>query len=311
MLGIRSALSKPFAPAARFYATKVTSHRLNRLSQAQLPDDFTWSHKARPRRYDDPTRRDDDIVMATDSDYNRQGMLKGRRIQIVRLSGLPLTATPQDIKALAATNKVANSLGRIEFMYDRHMRFTGEAMLLFAAQIHAINFAQQNSDRVVGDSVLKTRIFTKEALVEQLNRYYGYWPAEYQTPLDLIEYDTGKLVVLSNLPQWTTEARLEERLNPRYDLRPQDRWRGKRVSRANILINSKGFGGSSDVILGSVVKLPKVHPEATTASFLVRCQTRSEAQRLFRRWHNTYFAPASFPIQETAGAFRVQASILY
>ncbi|KAJ1593881.1 hypothetical protein NDA11_005653 [Ustilago hordei] len=129
--------------------------------------------------------------------------------------------------------------------------------------------------------------------------------------MDLIEYEGGKLVLLNNIPQETTEARLEERLAVRYDLKPQDRWRGKRESYAGWEIDKKGYGGSHDAVLGGVFKLPKWHPDATTTAFLVRCQTAVEAMRLVRRWHNTFFAPATFDIQVTGGRFKLSASVLY
>lgn len=229
----------------------------------------------------------------------------------VLISGLPYTATPSDIRALARETKTFNDVGRIEFIYTRSFRPTGKALVSFSSNARARIFEQDAHGRIIGGKLINADLRSIKLRNDFLQKTYGNWPASYQVPFDLIEYETGKLVLLRNIPQDTFEARLEERLANRYDLKPQDRWRAKRVSYAGYLHSSKGYGGSHDTVLGGVLKLPKTHPDATTANFIVRCQTQSEAMRLVRRWHNTYFAPATFDIQDTAGRYRVSASILY
>ena len=229
----------------------------------------------------------------------------------VLLSGLPTTATPADIRALARETKTANDIGRIEYIYMRSMTPSGKAIVSFSSHLRARAFEADAHGRIVGGRMLNARIRNVNQRDRLLLQTYGTWPAEYQLPFDLIEYENGKLVLLRNVPKDTSEARLEERLASRYDLRPQDRWRGKRYSIAGYLLDKKGYGGSHDAVLGGVLKLPKQHPDSTTSNYIVRCQTQSEAMRLVRRWHNTYFAPATFDIQDTAGRYRVSASILY
>lgn len=229
----------------------------------------------------------------------------------VLLSALPLTATPSDIRALARETKTANDVGRIEFVYTRSLRPSGKAIASFSSPAHAQRFEESANGRIMGGRMIRAHRYSLESCNNLLRHTYGNWPEAYQLPLDLIEYETGKLVLLSNIPHETYEARLEERLADRYDLRPQDRWRGKRSSYAAYNLNRKGYGGSHDEVLGGVLKLPRPHADATTTSFIVRCQTQTEAMRLVRRWHNTYFAPKTFDIQDTGGRYRVTASILY
>ncbi|SJX65007.1 uncharacterized protein SRS1_15834 [Sporisorium reilianum f. sp. reilianum] len=229
----------------------------------------------------------------------------------VLLSGLPITATPADIRALAREPKTANDMGRIEYIYLKSMVPSSKALISFSNAIHARKFEGDAHGRIVGGRYINASLRSVKQRQGFLIDTYGLWPSEFQLPFDLIEYETGKLVLLRGIPQDTFEARLEERLASRYDLKPQDRWRGKRCSYAGYSINTKGYGGSHDAVLGGVLKLPKLHLDATTASFIVRCQTQSEAMRLVRRWHNTYFAPATFDIQDTAGRYRVSASVLY
>ncbi|SPO24166.1 uncharacterized protein UTRI_03434 [Ustilago trichophora] len=229
----------------------------------------------------------------------------------VLLTGLPATATPADIRALAHATKTANDIGRIEYIYTKSLRPSGKALVSFSSTIHARHFEGAAHGRILGGRMLKANLRSTSARQRFLQQTYGKWSPDYQLPFDLIEYETGKLVLLRNIPQDTFEARLEERLASRYDLRPQDRWRGKRTSYAGYLLDGKGYGGSHDAVLGGVLKLPKTHIDATTTSFIVRCQTQAEAMRLVRRWHNTYFAPATFDIQNTGGRYRVSASVLY
>ncbi|SPO24024.1 uncharacterized protein UTRI_03434_B [Ustilago trichophora] len=229
----------------------------------------------------------------------------------VLLTGLPTTATPADIRALAHQDKTANDIGRIEYIYTKSLRPSGKALVSFSSTTHARHFERAAHGRILGGRMLKADLRSTTARQRLLQHTYSKWSPDYQLPFDLIEYETGKLVLLRNIPQDTFEARLEERLASRYDLRPQDRWRGKRTSYAGYLLDNRGYGGSHDVVLGGVLKLPKMHIDATTTSFIVRCQTQSEAMRLVRRWHNTYFAPATFDIQNTGGRYRVSASILY
>lgn len=229
----------------------------------------------------------------------------------VLLSGLPITATPADIKSFARETKTYNDIGRIEYIYTKSMRPSGKALVSFSSPIHARHFEASVHGRILGGRQLNAWLRSVDERKKLLLDTYGLWHSSYQIPLDLIEYETGKLVLLRNIPHDTFEGRLEERLAPRYDLRPQDRWRAKRTSYAGYLYDSKGYGGSHDAVLGGVLKLPKLHPDATTQSFIVRCQSASEAMRLVRRWHNTYFAPATFDIQDTGGRYRVAASILY
>lgn len=228
----------------------------------------------------------------------------------VLLTGLPTTATPADIRALAHQTKTANDIGRIEYIYTKSLRPSGKALVSFSSTIRARHFEGAAHGRILGGRMLKAYLRCTSARDRFLQHTYGKWSPDYQLPFDLIEYETGKLVLLSNIPQDTFEARLEERLAS-YDLRPQDRWRGKRTSYAGYLLDGKGYGGSHDTVLGGVLKLPKMHIDATTTSFIVRCQTQAEAMRLVRRWHNTYFAPATFDIQNTGGRYRVSASVLY
>lgn len=229
----------------------------------------------------------------------------------VLLSGLPTTATPADIRALARQTKTANDIGRIEFIYLKSFVPSGKALVSFSSPIHARMFEADAHGRIVGGKYINANLRSVKKRREYLINTYGNWPADFQVPFDLIEYETGKLVLLRGIPQDTSEARLEERLANRYDLKPQDRWRGKRYSYAGYSLDTKGHGGSHDAVLGGVLKLPRNYMDTTTANFIVRCQTQSEAMRLVRRWHNTYFAPATFDIQDTAGRYRVSASILY
>ncbi|GAC95925.1 biotin synthase [Pseudozyma hubeiensis SY62] len=229
----------------------------------------------------------------------------------VLLSGLPTTATPADIRALARESKTANDVARIEFIYTRALRPTGKALVSMSSHVRARAFEADAHGRIVGGRMVAANLRSTDDRKRFFLRTYGDWPASYQIPFDLIEYEAGKLVLLRNIPKDTFEARLEERLANRYDIKPQDRWRAKRSSYAGYLHDSKGYGGSHDAVLGGVLKLDKLHADATTTSFIVRCQTPSEAMRLVRRWHNTYFAPATFDIQDTGGRYRVSASILY
>lgn len=229
----------------------------------------------------------------------------------VLLTGLPTSATPADIKALAREPKTHNDIGRIEYIYTRSMLPSGKAIVSFSSSAHARLFEMAAHGRILGGRRLNANLRSTDQRKALMLKTYGTWPVEYKLAFDLIEYEWGKLVLLRNIPQETYEARLEERLAPRYDLRPQDRWRGKVRSYANYSYEPKGFGGSHDAVLGGVMGLPKLHPDATTRSFIVRCQTQTEAMRLVRRWHNTYFAPATFDIQDTGGRYRVAASILY
>ncbi|GAK68153.1 uncharacterized protein PAN0_044d6388 [Moesziomyces antarcticus] len=228
----------------------------------------------------------------------------------VVLSSLPLTATPFDIRSLAL-GKIRNDLARIEFLYTKSMRPSGRAIASFSNAGNARTFEEIVQGRILGGRQVQARLQSAERRDAFLQSYYASWSRHYQLPLDLIEYERGTLVLLRNIPQDTFEARLEERLAGRYDLRQQDRWRGKRTAYPGYFNDKKGYGGSHDVVLGGVLKLPKAHPDATTASFIVRCQSAFEANRLVRRWHNTYFAPATFDIQDTAGRYRVAASVLY
>ncbi|TKY85550.1 hypothetical protein EX895_005712 [Sporisorium graminicola] len=229
----------------------------------------------------------------------------------VLLSGLPITATPADIRALARESKTANDIGRIEFIYLKSLVPSSKALVSFSSPVRARTFEADAHGRIVGGKYLNASLRSANQRKRLLIHTYGLWPAEYQLAFDLIEYETGKLVLLRGIPQDTFEARLEERLANRYDLKPQDRWRGKRCSYAGYSYDTRGHGGSHDAVLGGVLKLPRLHLDATTTSFIARCQTQSEAMRLVRRWHNTYFAPATFDIQDTAGRYRVSASILY
>ncbi|SNX86474.1 uncharacterized protein MEPE_05183 [Melanopsichium pennsylvanicum] len=229
----------------------------------------------------------------------------------VLLSGLPTTATPTDIRALAREPSTANDIGRIEYVYTRTFRPSGKALVSFSSNTTAARFEAAAHGRILGGRMLNAQLKSTDARQRFFQHLYGNWPSHYQLPFDLIDYETGKLVLLQNIPQDTFEARLEERLATRYDLRPQDRWRGKRSSYAAYNIDKTGHGGSHDVVLGGVYKLQKTHHDATTASFIVRCQTQGEAMRLVRRWNNTFFAPATFDIQDTAGRYRISAHILY
>lgn len=311
MLGLRPSIWRPLAPVVRH----ITSQALPKGSLGR------WTKYTAKQANDEQQQADDEQQQEKEHQVLPVAMGKVNVHRLERtgktglrhllLSNLPLTATPEDIKQLCTSAKNYNSLGRIEYLYNRHMQRTGQAFVSFASSDAAIEYAQANDRRILGDGVLRGKLYDELSLDDYLTRYYGYWPAEYQLPFDLIEYDPAKLVLLSNVPQLTTEARMEERLSPRYDLRPQDRWRGRRKNKANFLVERKGYGGTHDAVLGSVFKLPKVHPDATTVSFVARCQTPQEAMRLVRRWHNTYFAPATFGIQDTAGSFRIEASILY
>ncbi|CCF50106.1 hypothetical protein NDA14_001928 [Ustilago hordei] len=229
----------------------------------------------------------------------------------VLVSNLPTTATPTDLRSLAFGQKTFNDVSRIEYIYTRSLSPSSKAIVSFSSPIHSHDYESHVHGRILGGKQLSASLYTPDDRVRLLQRTYASWPQEYQLPLDLIEYEGGKLVLLNNIPQETTEARLEERLAVRYDLKPQDRWRGKRESYAGWEIDKKGYGGSHDAVLGGVFKLPKWHPDATTTAFLVRCQTAVEAMRLVRRWHNTFFAPATFDIQVTGGRFKLSASVLY
>ncbi|KIS67084.1 uncharacterized protein UMAG_11552 [Mycosarcoma maydis] len=229
----------------------------------------------------------------------------------VLLSGLPTTATPADIRALARESKTANDVARIEFIYTKALRPSGKALISLSSHVRARAFEADAHGRIVGGRMINADLRSTDQRKSFFLAAYGNWPASYQIPFDLIEYEAGKLVLLRNIPKDTFEARLEERLANRYDLKPQDRWRARRTSYAGYLHDRKGYGGSHEAVLGGVLKLPKLHVDATTTNFIVRCQTHSEATRLVRRWHNTYFAPATFDIQDTGGRYRVSASILY
>lgn len=278
-------------------------------SPAQLIASFSSSPSYHLRRVTMPT----DAPERTDAEHQDFGKSKHSVFseKDVLISNLPSTATPTDIRALARETKTFNDVGRIEFIYARSFRPTGKALISMSSPMRARMFEEDAHGRIVGGKMINADLRSVQTRKDFLLKTYGNWPESYQIPFDLIEYETGKLVLLRNIPQDTFEARLEERLANRYDLRPQDRWRAKRSSYAGYLHDSKGYGGTHDAVLGGVIKLPKTHPDATTTNFIVRCQTQSEAMRLVRRWHNTYFAPATFDIQDTGGRYRVSASILY
>lgn len=312
MLAFRSFL-RPVAPIVYRlapYSTSTSASRplasssssTNSVVDSCAPGRETGSQQYVPQQ---------EVLVTALGAVDKRGQIKAGKLKFVLMSNLPTTYTPQDLKQLAPSDKCCNALGRIEFIYDKLMKPTGKALLSFADETHAMTYAHQNFRRPLGNHVLHTRILSANALENFLIQYYGTWDVGYQVIFDLIEYDSAKLVLLSNLPRQTSESRIEERLHLRYDLKPQDRWRGKRVSRVNFLRDSKGYGGSSDVILGSVIKLPVPNPNATVCSFVVRLTTISEAMRLVRRWHNTYYSPDQFDLSRTAGKFRIQASIIY
>ncbi|KAI3491933.1 hypothetical protein L1887_43642 [Cichorium endivia] len=142
----------------------------------------------------------------------------------VVLSSLPPTATPSDIRSLAL-GKTRNDLARIEFLYTKSMRPSGRAIASFSNAGHARTFEETVQGRILGGRQVQARLQSAERRDAFLQSHYASWPWHYQLPLDLIEYERGTLVLLRNIPQDTFEARLEERLASRYDLRQQDRWR--------------------------------------------------------------------------------------
>ncbi len=169
------------------------------------------------------------------------GLLRRKlvREKDVLLTGLPTTATPTDIRTLAREAKTSNDIGRIEFIYTRNMRPSGKALVSFSSNVHARHFEAAAHGRILGGRMLNASLRSTDDRQRLLQSTYGTWSAEYQLPFDLIEYETGKLVLLRNIPQDTFEARLEERLAARYDLRPQDRWRGKRTSYAGYSLDTR------------------------------------------------------------------------
>lgn len=305
---LRAPLLRPGA-LSPFLQAAITSHVAFPTTPSSTSPTLLCNRAFASQSFDTP--QPDAASAMVDGSVLVQVRRKLAKEKDVLLSGLPTSATPTDIRSLAHETKTSNDIGRIEYIYTKSMRPSGKALISFSSNIHASRFESAAHGRILGGRMLSASLRSVDERAHFLKMTYGSWGPEYQLPFDLIEYETGKLVLLRNIPQATYEARLEERLANRYDLRPQDRWRGKRTSYAGYLLDKKGYGGSHDAVLGGVLKLPKMHIDATTASFIVRCQTQSEAMRLVRRWHNTYFAPATFDIQDTGGRYRVSAHILH
>ncbi|KAN0059663.1 hypothetical protein ACQY0O_008234 [Thecaphora frezii] len=232
--------------------------------------------------------------------------------RIVLLSGLPTSALPNDIRGLAPNAKIANHVSRIEFLRTHFFEPSGKALVHFSTENHARGFEQACSKRILGGSVLDARCFTPKEAEDFHTAYYRRHPRFMQLPLDLVNHESGKLVLLRGLPLLTTEEKMAIKLGRTYDLANTTHFRATKRSNAGIS-HARGpdFNISHSLHLGPVLRLLNLNPDASTVSFIVRLKTTHEAMRLARKWHNNFFAPQRFNIEATGGRFCVQAHVVY
>ncbi|EPQ29668.1 uncharacterized protein PFL1_02888 [Pseudozyma flocculosa PF-1] len=234
--------------------------------------------------------------------------------RVVLLTGLPATATPNDIRRLTGNDASGQHFHRIEFLRTLFFNPSGKALVYFSTDSSARRFQRACSKRILGANVLDSRCMSDAAADNLLAVAYSRHPRHLQLPLDLVHYESGKLVLLRGLPSLTTEDKMQTKLSRTYDLMETGWWRGKRRSNAGYKAPRKpGFDPVSNhaLNLGPVLRLHNIHEDASTAAFLIRLRTTAEAMRLARMWHNSYFTPQRFNVDETGGRYRIEAHVIY
>lgn len=180
---------------------------------------------------------------------------------------------------------------------------TGSALLRFTSEARAQTWTSASPPaRLGGEEIHTETLALKEADARERAHYGGFLP-ELVSVVDIATAQPMRSVLLNNLPLQTTVDKLEKKLARSYTLdasMPECVWPISQLVSVPIPTS-----------VPAVWKLPPTHPDSTSAWFLVRLQTVSEALRLVRSWHRTRFLPQRFTLAQTGDRYVVEAHLLY
>ncbi|WFD19276.1 hypothetical protein MCAP1_001499 [Malassezia caprae] len=181
---------------------------------------------------------------------------------------LPSTALPVDLQRWIRPCEADS----VRFLRTPLLLPSGAAVLRFTSEARAQTWSSTTPPARLGGEEIRTKtIELSDADRWEKEHYAGFAP-ELVTAIDIAAAQPMQTVLLSNLPLQTTAEKLEKKLGRSYALNtstPQCMWPVSRL-----------VGAPTPSAVPAVWKLPPVHPDSTSAWFLVRLQTSSEALRL-------------------------------
>lgn len=211
---------------------------------------------------------------------------------------VPYTALPSDVR------RVVGAPVRMDFVRTPAMVPSETVMLEFATEAEAR--ALQKQRPCMGGEALHVECLSAAQRHAFLQRHYAHWPSEWLAALDIGASYPMQSVVLRNLPFDTTAEKLEKKLQRNYALGLQIPtrmdWHLSQLVRPTTPPLAASF---------TVLKLPPLHTESTSAWFLVCLAKVSDAMRLVRSWHRTRFMPKKFTVGLTGDRYVVDAGVLY
>lgn len=218
----------------------------------------------------------------------------------VLLRNVPYTAWTVDIL------RVAGEVRRINFIRNPALLPTGSVLLEYASGAHAGPQASLKpeplQDLCIGGEVVNVEWISDEQRDAFVQEQYAHWPAETLAAVDIGSSYPMHAVILRNLPLQTTASKLAKKLERSYAL-------GVPSSVDWHVVRTMGFTPLHSI--PHVLKLPSMHPDSTSAWFLVCLQNLSEAMRLVRSWHRTRYLPQKFTMAQTGDRYVVDAHLLY
>ena len=211
---------------------------------------------------------------------------------------VPYTALPSDVR------RAVGAPVRIDFVRTHAMVPSEMVMLEYAteAEVRAL----QRQRPCIGGEALQVECLSAAQRHAFFQRHYAHWPSEWLAALDIGASYPMQSVVLRHLPFDTTAEKLEKKLQRNYALGlqipPRIDWHMSQLVRPTTAPLALSF---------TVLKLPPLHAESTSAWFLVCLSKVSDAMRLVRSWHRTRFLPKKFTVGRTGDRYVVDAGVLY
>lgn len=216
------------------------------------------------------------------------------------LSRLPKTCWPSDIFHQAPAAQT------IRFVRTPSLHPSGQAVVHFATSTEAQAWANVASSVRIGGEPISATLYDTDQLASYVREMYARVPRDVVAVMDMIAAEPMHSVLLRNIPFHTTADKLTKKLQRSYSLAPTKNTQLVSWHLTNMLGYEMPKGPWD-----SIVKIPHQDPESTSAWFLVRLQSVSEAMRLVRSWHRTRFLPQKFTLAHTGDRYVVEAQLMY
>lgn len=200
------------------------------------------------------------------------------------LSRLPTTALPVDIKRLENNTVPKN----IQFLRTPSLHASGAALTTFADEHDTLRFVKKADRATMGGETITVRPLSASEAQLLVQEHYASFPRGIDAVIQAIAFMPLSSVALRNLPHHTTAEKLDKKLRRSYEL--VDEAHGR---------------------MQSVFKLPPLDLDSTSASFLIRLASASEAMRLVRSWHRTRYMPQKYTVENTGDRYVVEAQLMY